>query len=146
MPKREYEPNYRERIVEWVWQQLAAHYPAWSASMGPVWDEKRERKRKRNPDRNLWPKLSRPARVWADYLKQLDSSAIDRAVKACTQEGRTELPTLPEFLALCHQAPDALRTEPEQAETEQQKQQRLARGQRQLDRLLHSLRGGSTHV
>ena len=140
MPTREYEPNYRERMIEWIWQRMSAAYPSWEQRMGPVWDPKRERERKRKP--HLWPKLSRPARVWAEQIGTIRPDALSSAVAEATEPGRTELPTLPEFIALCHGQPSPMRRAPEPEETEQQKQQRLARGKQSLN-LLHSMLDGS---
>lgn len=96
---REYQLNYREKIVTWVWERMGANYGngPWEKRFGPVWDAKRERMRKKRP--SLWPCLARTARVWADHLEKIDRDAIELGVKRC--EGRTEMPTLPEFVALC---------------------------------------------
>lgn len=129
---RAYELNYREKIVEWVWERMgAAHGERWARVYGPVWDAKRERQRKRNP--RLWPRLARTARIWADRLAPLQKEAITRAVEAC--EKRQELPTLPEFLALCRGVDGCVesRVEVVAVESEQERAERIRRGKSMLE-------------
>ena len=123
---REWEPNYRERIVTWVWERGAAHWPErWSRVMGPLWDAKRERERKRRP--HLWPRLARTAGIWADALGGLERDAVAHAMTVCEQ--RAELPNLREFLVRCHEHAGPVRRQPEPPpETDEQRAARRARG------------------
>lgn len=112
---REYELNYREKIVTWVWERMSIAYPErWERRMGPVWEPKREKERRKRGKEHLWPKLNRPARIWADRLKDIPEEAIGRAVRECTQPGRTELPTEPEFFGRCRTEDGKLPTRREQ--------------------------------
>lgn len=133
---REYELNYREKITLWVWEQMQAHFgERWLRSFGPVWNVKRERARKRKP--SLWPRMEPKARVWADQLKDIPEAHVSRAVHALMVPERTELPNLPEFLALCRGESGRMptrRAEPE-PESEEARLERLARGHAALGRL-----------
>lgn len=97
---RDYELNYREKIVIWVWDRMNAIYPErWARVYGPVWCPKRERQRKKRS--SLWPTLAHTAKVWADHLVKIDKDAIALGIERC--ESRREMPTLPEFVAMCKQ-------------------------------------------
>lgn len=130
---REYKLNYRERITEWVWERMQAHFgPAWATVYGPVWDAKREKERKRKP--HLWPRMERVARYWADGLANVPEDAIARAVEAVAGSGRIEPPTWPEFLALCSGEAGHLPSR-KAAPVPETEEQRAARMQRGLSRL-----------
>lgn len=95
---REYQPNYREKIVAWVWECMGAIYPErWAKAYGPVWDPKRERLRKKRP--GMWPSLARTARLWADHLEKIDKDAITLGIERC--KSRHDMPSLPDFVELC---------------------------------------------
>lgn len=125
---REYELNYREKITVWVWERMQAHFgERWLKAFGTVWDQKREKARKKKP--HLWPRMTLTAKLWADLLKDIPESAVARAVAAVTQPNRTELPTRPEFIALCHgDGVVERRTAAPEPETEEQREARLGRG------------------
>jgi len=120
---REWEPNYRERITMWVWERLEAAHPGeWLRRVGPVWNPKRERERRRRP--HLWPRMTQTARLWADYLQGVEQEEVGRAVAAFDLRG---VPTLREFMAAC--GPGRRRPQPEpQPETPEQYRARRARG------------------
>ncbi len=120
---REYQLNYREKIVEWVWRRMEEIYgQRWPKVYGPVWDAKRERARKKRP--GLWPCLARTARDWANHLDKIDKDAIALGISRC--ERRTDMPNLPEFVALCKgdDGSLALRRPPPEPESEEDRARR----------------------
>lgn len=132
-----YQLNYRERIVVWVWERMAAVYgERWTRNYGLVWDRKRERARKRNP--KLWPQLGRTAGLWARYIGELQPEALERAVLRAEQ--RADPPTLPEFMASARNDDGRVERrgapEPEEREeTEAQRQARRRHGRQVLSNL-----------
>lgn len=135
---REYQLNYRERMVVWVWERMGAAFgDRWNKPYGPVWDAKRERQRKRKP--HLWPRLARTASLWANYLADLQVEAIERAVTKAEQ--RPDPPVLHDFIAMARNEDGDLerRSEPERQETEAERQQRHQHGNRALSNLRHIL-------
>lgn len=134
---REYEMNNRQKVVVWVWERMHAFFgDQWVKKCGPVWDPKREKERRKKP--HLWPRLTpRPRGVATDWAKLLDDlhwDAVTRAVDRVCVPGRSEIPTLREFITLCvgdDGHVERRRPTPE-PETDDQRMARLERGGREL--------------